>query len=224
MLKDISARWIQCQIILCFFTIRDVFHGKKSFYPDLVNMINTLDITFGKELNYMGLFGDNHDNERFLHESNNWDSLEGLLVFTLFFKGIPIVYYGDEQGFDGGMDPLCREPLWHDMKTNSPLYKSLKRAISVRKAYEIWNTGYRDIWHEKDLLVFGRGKVLVAVTNNPKGIDKEIIIWDKEKFPEETVLCDALEEWKKTCVKVKNRKIHLKMHEQKPRIFVPSDS
>eukprot|EP00831_Metopus_contortus_P033638 TRINITY_DN2693_c0_g1_i5.p2 TRINITY_DN2693_c0_g1~~TRINITY_DN2693_c0_g1_i5.p2 ORF type:complete len:143 (-),score=32.46 TRINITY_DN2693_c0_g1_i5:168-596(-) len=104
------------------------------------------------------------------------------------------------------------------------LYKSLKRAISVRKAYEIWNTGYRDIWHEKDLLVFGRGKVLVAVTNNPKGIDKEIIIWDKEKFPEETVLCDALEEWKKTCVKVKNRKIHLKMHEQKPRIFVPSDS
>jgi len=27
------------------------------------------------------------------------------MTFTLFFTGIPIVYYGDEQGFNGGGDP-----------------------------------------------------------------------------------------------------------------------
>jgi alpha-amylase len=27
-------------------------------------------------------------------------------------EGIPIIYYGSEQGFNGGNDPDNREPLW----------------------------------------------------------------------------------------------------------------
>jgi alpha-amylase len=33
----------------------------------------------------------------------------------LFGKGIPIVYYGTEQGYAGGYDPDNRETLWTDL-------------------------------------------------------------------------------------------------------------
>jgi len=33
----------------------------------------------------------------------------------MILAGIPIIYYGDEQGFNGGADPQNREPIWGRM-------------------------------------------------------------------------------------------------------------
>lgn len=74
-------------------------------------------------MDYMGLFISNHDNERFLHTNYNIDRFKGAIAFTMMFRGIPIFYYGDEQGFKGANDPGCREALWPHMDTNSDLYK-----------------------------------------------------------------------------------------------------
>lgn len=49
--------------------------------------------------------------------------LKSALTYTLFGVGIPIVYYGTEQEFNGGNDPENREPLWPtDMNTQSDMY------------------------------------------------------------------------------------------------------
>ncbi len=62
--------------------------------------------------NLLGTFLDNHDNARFLNAQSDYQLYKNGLVYTLYSAGIPIIYYGTEQGFNGGNDPNNREPLW----------------------------------------------------------------------------------------------------------------
>lgn len=60
-------------------------------------------------------FLDNHDNPRFLSTSeanNNTNRLETALAFLYTSPGIPCLYYGTEQGFDGTTDPNDREDMF----------------------------------------------------------------------------------------------------------------
>jgi glycosidase len=60
-------------------------------------------------------FLDNHDNPRFLstsEASGNTNRLALALTFLYTSRGIPCLYYGTEQGFDGTTDPNDREDLF----------------------------------------------------------------------------------------------------------------
>ena len=60
-------------------------------------------------------FLDNHDQPRFLstaESNNNTNALEVALAFLYTARGIPCLYYGTEQGFDGTTDPNDREDLF----------------------------------------------------------------------------------------------------------------
>ena len=46
--------------------------------------------------------------------------LQNAYVFLFTEQGIPCVYYGDEQGFEGGNDPANREDLWSSGYATSP--------------------------------------------------------------------------------------------------------
>jgi alpha-amylase len=65
------------------------------------------------DIDALGVFVDNHDNPRFLYNFpfNNVGLKQGI-VFSLTSRGIPFVYYGDEQYYAGGPDPANRESLW----------------------------------------------------------------------------------------------------------------
>jgi len=63
----------------------------------------------------MVTFLDNHDNPRFLSTSesnNNTNRLEVALAFLYTARGVPCLYYGTEQGFDGTTDPNDREDMF----------------------------------------------------------------------------------------------------------------
>ena len=93
----------------------------------------------------LGVFIDNHDNKRYLNEEGRTKkSLENASIFTIFFEGIPVLYYGDEQYFNGGDDPLNREPLWGHYDENSPLYIEFSKANKIRKNKQIWETKLED--------------------------------------------------------------------------------
>lgn len=50
-----------------------------------------------KDLDALGVFVDNHDNARFLHNfSGKKAQLRNATVFSLTTRGIPFVYYGTE--------------------------------------------------------------------------------------------------------------------------------
>jgi alpha-amylase len=60
-------------------------------------------------------FLDNHDQRRFLNSANangNTARLQLALLFLYTARGIPCLYYGTEQAFNGGSDPNNREDMF----------------------------------------------------------------------------------------------------------------
>ncbi|ROT37828.1 alpha-amylase A type-1/2 [Sodiomyces alkalinus F11] len=82
----------------------------------------------------LGTFLDNHDNTRWLNEKNDVSLLQNALAYVILSRGIPIVYYGTEQGFHGGRDPANREDLWRSgYDRNAVLYRAIARLTSAKK-------------------------------------------------------------------------------------------
>ena len=82
-------------------------------------------------------FIDNHDLPRFLYEKPDSRALRSALSFLLTTDGIPCVYYGTEQDFNGGNDPANREDLFATgFATYGDTFRHLKKLIRLRKTYE----------------------------------------------------------------------------------------
>jgi len=99
-------------------------------------------------------FIDNHDVRRFLNlaednpgsgEAERRRRLELALAFMMTAPGPPVIYYGTEQGFDGGNDPFNREDMFDgqfefgpsqgdNFDSSSPLYQYISRLASLRSA------------------------------------------------------------------------------------------
>ncbi|KAL2751872.1 glycoside hydrolase family 13 protein [Sodiomyces alcalophilus JCM 7366] len=83
----------------------------------------------------LGTFLDNHDNARWLHEKKDVSLLKNALAYVILSRGIPIVYYGTEQGYAGAKDPENREDLWRSgYDRNADLYRAIARLSSAKKA------------------------------------------------------------------------------------------
>ncbi len=68
-------------------------------------------------------FLDNHDQPRFLssgNANNNTDRLLVALAFLYTARGVPCLYYGTEQAFNGGTDPYNREDMFDGQFKDGP--------------------------------------------------------------------------------------------------------
>jgi glycosidase len=87
-------------------------------------------------------FLDNHDVARFLHDGTE-QALRSALVYLLTSVGVPCIYYGTEQLFDGGNDPSNREVLWRGnpgrglapFDTGNETFKLIRALIDIRKQH-----------------------------------------------------------------------------------------
>ena len=120
-------------------------------------------------------FIDNHDVYRFLRLGEPEAQLKVALAYLLFSVGIPMTYYGTEQGFrqdtdrldpegpDHPADPRNREDQFADGQFKSesskgdkfdqsnPIYKFLKQLADVRKAYAALRRGTQWVrWSDAD--------------------------------------------------------------------------
>ncbi|MHA1568667.1 MAG: alpha-amylase family glycosyl hydrolase, partial [Alphaproteobacteria bacterium] len=118
--------------------IEDLFNARKSNYANTPNPGGPIDAQ-GNGLAAQQLlvnFIDNHDLSRFLYEYPNVPALHNVLFYLLTVDGIPCIYYGTEQEFDGGNDPFNRENLWSSRyRTNGRTFKLIKHLIKLRKRY-----------------------------------------------------------------------------------------
>lgn len=76
-----------------------------------------------------------HDVPRFLTlcggDVGQW-RLAMLLLFSL--EGIPLIYYGDEVGLQGGNDPDCRRPMvWESAEQNGAMLATTKQLVQLRR-------------------------------------------------------------------------------------------
>lgn len=93
-----------------YYTIKDVFGSSKSMYN--IKTRWSQEEGHFSDIDALGIFVDNHDNERFLHDFSDQRMFKNALVFALTARGIPFYYYGSEQAYGGGKDPQNRESLW----------------------------------------------------------------------------------------------------------------
>ena len=84
-------------------------------------------------------FIENHDISRFLYEQPSTSALHTAFAYLLTMDGIPCIYYGSEQEFDGGNDPSNREDMIFDV--TNPTFKVVQKLISLRKQNEALMVG-----------------------------------------------------------------------------------
>ena len=87
-------------------------------------------------------------------------------MFSVFWEGIPVIYYGDEQYFNGGGDPYCREALWENgYNKESRLFQLYKIGLHYRKKIELWDKTLDQFYSDKEVYAFRRGEdVLVVIS------------------------------------------------------------
>ncbi len=123
-------------------------------------------------------FVDNHDIPRFLYEKDSVPALHNALVYLMTMNGIPCIYYGTEQQFDGGNDPFNREDMWDSgFDTSNPTFQHLQHLIELRKTHAPLRRGDLQVrWStprtgdETDAGIFAfertyRGETILVVIN-----------------------------------------------------------
>jgi alpha-amylase len=152
-----------------YYTIKDVFGGQKSMYG-IKNRFNEEGSHFS-DIDALGLFVDNHDNARFLHQYSDKQMFKNALTFALTSRGIPFYYYGSEQEFSGGNDPQNREALWGNMNTNSDIYKMTAAINKARKATSSFDHPQEEKYVTDNFYAFSRGEMFVALTNTHNQVE-----------------------------------------------------
>jgi len=79
-----------------YFPISTSFMQRQSMFA-LSQQLKANNAAF-KDVTVLGVFADNHDNPRSLSIRNDQILYKAELTFTLMTQGIPIIYYGTEQG------------------------------------------------------------------------------------------------------------------------------
>ncbi len=78
-------------------------------------------------------FIDNHDLPRFLYDKADENALRNALTLLLTMDGIPCIYYGTEQNFNGGNDPANRENLAESKyDTENETFRHISRLTALR--------------------------------------------------------------------------------------------
>ncbi|MBQ3572372.1 MAG: glycoside hydrolase family 13 protein [Clostridia bacterium] len=102
-------------------------------------------------------------------------------VLQFFLYGVPSVYYGDEEGLEGDLDPYNRRCFdW--VNGDKELTEHYKKLAHIRKSNSAFKCGSTNILKaEKDLFIFtrGEGKEQITIALNRSNHAKECIFSGK---------------------------------------------
>ena len=182
-------------------SIRNYYEGAYSIFPDIT---------------VLGNFVNNHDNPRFLHGNENVQPFKAALAFSIASVGIPMVYYGDEQAYNGGQDPANREVLWTNMKRDSDIYNYLKILNQFRKDSGFYKLEQIEREVDDNFYGFTRGDTFFAFTNS---LEPQTKVVTDHPYAEGTEVCNVLN--KEDCVKVSSGKLVMFLNDGEVKIYTP---
>ncbi|KAL5529439.1 hypothetical protein ACEPAG_5424 [Sanghuangporus baumii] len=117
----------------------------------------------------LGNFIENQDVPRWTNLSVDPQSMYNAMAFNFMSDGIPIVYYGQEQRFNGAADPFNREPLWTSGYANTTTYALMSTLNQIRNhlvTTSAWATQQMEVLASNDAaLAIKKGDVITVVTN-----------------------------------------------------------
>ena len=152
--------------------IRDVFAGNNNF-SEIDSTVNTENANFTYP-NDLVTFFDSQDESRLLTLNDDQNRLQEAMAFLLTGRGIPIIFYGDEQylfnNSNGGNDPYNR--VWmSSFNTGTIAYKIVDKLSGLRAANDAVGYGtWKQRWINNDVYIYERqffnDVVLVAINKN----------------------------------------------------------
>uniref|UniRef100_UPI001262AC45 Alpha-amylase n=1 Tax=Rhizomucor pusillus TaxID=4840 RepID=UPI001262AC45 len=173
-----------------YYALNDVFVSKSKGFSRISEMLGSNRNAF-EDTSVLTTFVDNHDNPRFLNSQSDKALFKNALTYVLLGEGIPIVYYGSEQGFSGGADPANREVLWTtNYDTSSDLYQFIKTVNSVRMKSN--KAVYMDIYVGDNAYAFKHGDALVVLNNYGSGSTNQVSFSVSGKFDSGASLMDIV--------------------------------
>ena len=168
------------------------------------------------DITVLANFMNNHDIARFLSQNNDIEAFKTAIGFTMTSIGIPAVYYGDEQAFNGGDDPQNREALWGHMNTDSELYKYIKTLNEFRRKTNLYALDQTERVYDDEFYSFTRENYFFAFTNSHEDVVRVI---DNHPYEENTLLCNYFNV--EQCTRVEGGKFTLAIERKKMKILVP---
>ncbi|KAG9604717.1 alpha-amylase, partial [Aureobasidium melanogenum] len=157
-----------------YYNITSAFASTSGDISALEKGVNTMKSTC-KDVTLLGSFLENHDNPRFPSLTSDMSLAKNAIGFAMLADGIPIVYQGQEQHFDGGSTPQQREQLWKSgYDTSAELYKHITRLNAIRKLAIKNDDGYLTynaypVWTDTHTIVMRKGyndTQVIGVFNN----------------------------------------------------------
>jgi alpha-amylase len=105
-----------------FFNIKNIFALANSPTQPIEDHYNSIAANYDPSAQMrLVTFLDNHDQPRFLNASGaTTNRLKVALAFLYTSRGIPTLYYGTEQGFNGATDPFDREDMFAGQFKDGP--------------------------------------------------------------------------------------------------------
>lgn len=115
-----------------------------------------------------------HDTARLLTiAGNDQKTVELCTLLLLTFPGAPSIYYGDEVGLQGGLDPDSRRSFPEENLWNLKLLNYHQQLIKLRHKYSALRRGkYQVLLAKEDIYVFSRNlkeeNIIVAINTDIK--------------------------------------------------------
>lgn len=141
---SIPASWLKCNCLDAVMNYKlreavvDFFAFNSLDSREFDSRIRFLRFSCPKEVNHI-MFNllSSHDTPRFLTLCNgNVEKMKLAIVFLTTYVGVPVVYYGDEIGMNGGSDPDCRRGfIWNKSQQNTELVSFWRTMIDLRQKY-----------------------------------------------------------------------------------------
>ncbi len=144
---------------------------------------------------------DSHDTARMLSVVNQDEaSAELATLLLLTFPGAPSIYYGDEVGLAGELDPDSRRSFPPKEKWNKTTLHYHKQLIAIRHNYPALQTGsYQVLWAEGWVYIFARilenEEVIVALNSGMEAAPVKFKPEFLKSQPHEMVYGKSLASW-----------------------------
>ncbi|KAK4663797.1 uncharacterized protein QC763_502740 [Podospora pseudopauciseta] len=187
--------------------------------------INNCNDTFA-----LGTFVENHDMPRFANKNSDMAIAKNAMTYVILNDGVPTVYQGQEQHFNGFETPHNREPLWQSgYDKESPLYKLTATLNKVRNHIikldkDYVNTASEILEANNNYFCTKKGsygsQIVYCITNNSSKGGKHLLTvggFQADQKVVEVLTCQSNQAGM-------SGTIDMKMNNGVPKVYVPADA
>ncbi|WP_273365305.1 glycoside hydrolase family 13 protein [Alicyclobacillus herbarius] len=108
------------------------------------------DAAIQSQFNLLG----SHDTERLrTHAHGDREAVLQAFALQFLFPGIPMIYYGDEVGMEGGNDPGCRAGMvWNEEQQDATSLEGIRQLAWLKRQHPALHGGWARFWAQRDVL------------------------------------------------------------------------